>query len=119
LNGQGYFFAFSTPEKATGGPGGGKAPSGIGKLSTAEVLRLRATRAVSPDPSVRRSAQDDDFVAGLEYNWTIIGPAFVNIYAEDLGREGDTEYAETTKRSKKSQPLRMTILWEFEEKHPK
>jgi hypothetical protein len=33
----------------------------MGKLSSAEVLRLRATSAVSPDPSVRRSAQDDDF----------------------------------------------------------
>ena len=33
-----------------------------GKLSDAEVLRLRATSAVSPDKSVRRSAQDDDFV---------------------------------------------------------
>ena len=37
----------------------------MGKLSTAEVLRLRATSAVSPDPSVRRSAQDDDFVGRL------------------------------------------------------
>jgi hypothetical protein len=42
--------------------GGRKAQSSTGKLSTAEVLRLRAPSAVSPDPSVRRSAQDDDFV---------------------------------------------------------
>src|ERR1700733_1657429 len=34
----------------------------MGKISTAEVLRLRATSAVSCDKSVRRSAQDDDFV---------------------------------------------------------
>jgi hypothetical protein len=34
----------------------------MGKISTAGVLRLRATSAVSPDKSVRRSAQDDDFV---------------------------------------------------------
>jgi hypothetical protein len=34
----------------------------MGKISTAEVLRLRATSAVSRDQSVRRSAQDDDFV---------------------------------------------------------
>jgi hypothetical protein len=32
----------------------------MGKISTAEVLRLRATSAVSPDQSVRRCAQDDD-----------------------------------------------------------
>jgi hypothetical protein len=40
----------------------------MGKLSPAEVLRLRATSAVSLDQSVRRSAQDDGFVGGLEYN---------------------------------------------------
>jgi hypothetical protein len=44
------------------GFGGRKAPSSMGKLSTAEVLRLRATSAVSRDQPVRRSAQDDDFV---------------------------------------------------------
>jgi hypothetical protein len=36
----------------------------LGKTSTAEVLRLRATFAVSRDQSVRRSAQDDDSVGG-------------------------------------------------------
>ena len=40
-----------------------------GSIKPAEVLRLRATSAVSPDPSVRCSAQDDGFVGGLEYNW--------------------------------------------------
>jgi hypothetical protein len=44
------------------GFGGRKGPSGMGKISTAGVLRLRATRAVTHDKSVRRSAQDDDFV---------------------------------------------------------
>src|ERR1700690_508305 len=44
------------------GLSGRKAPSSMGKISTAEVLRLRATSAVSRDKSVRRSAQDDDFV---------------------------------------------------------
>ena len=34
----------------------------MGKISTAGVLRLRATSAVTDDKSVRRSAQDDDFV---------------------------------------------------------
>ena len=47
--------------KMLAGPGGQKAPSNMGKLSTPEVLRLRATSAVSPDKSVRRSAQDDVF----------------------------------------------------------
>jgi hypothetical protein len=42
----------------------------MGKLSSAEVLRLRATSAVSPDGSVRRSAQDDDLSGGLN----TIGP---------------------------------------------
>src|SRR5271154_1060785 len=51
------------------GVGGRKAPSSMGKISTAEVLRLRATGAVSRDKSVRRSAQDDGFVGGLQYNW--------------------------------------------------
>ena len=39
-----------------------------GNTSTAEVLRLRATSAVSRDQSVRRSAQDDDFVGVLTKN---------------------------------------------------
>ena len=38
----------------------------MGKTSTAEVLRLRATSAVSRDKYVRRCAQDDGFVAGVE-----------------------------------------------------
>jgi hypothetical protein len=42
--------------------GGRKAPNSMRKISTAEVLRLRATIAVSRDQSLRRSAQDDDFV---------------------------------------------------------
>jgi hypothetical protein len=75
------------------GFGGRKGPSSMGKISNAEVLRLRATSAVSRDKSVRRSAQDDGFVGGLE-----IPPV---------------GYAENTKRSKKSQALRMTILREF------
>jgi hypothetical protein len=40
----------------------------MGKTSTAEVLRLRATNAVSRDKSVRRFAQDDDFVEVLKKN---------------------------------------------------
>jgi hypothetical protein len=41
---------------------GRKGLSTMGKVSTAGVLRLRATSAVSRDTAVRRSAQDDDFV---------------------------------------------------------
>ena len=66
----------------------------MGKLSTAGVLRLRATSAVSRDESVRRSAQDDGFVGGLK-----------GLEIQLVG------YAENTKRSKKSEPLRMTFLW--------
>ena len=50
------------------GFGGRKAPSSMGKISTAEVLRLRAASAVSRDQSVRRSAQDDDSVGVLTKN---------------------------------------------------
>jgi hypothetical protein len=50
------------------GFGGRKAPSSMGKISTAGVLRLRATGAVSRDKSVRRCAQDDDFVGVLKKN---------------------------------------------------
>ncbi len=44
------------------GFGGRKTPGSVGKISTAEVLRLRAPSAVSRDQSVRRCAQDDDSV---------------------------------------------------------
>src|SRR5277367_5720933 len=37
----------------------------MGKISSAEVLRLRATSAVSRSQSVRRSTQDDDSVGEL------------------------------------------------------
>jgi len=39
-----------------------KAPSNRGKMSIAEVLRLRASSAASCDKAVWRSAQDDGFV---------------------------------------------------------
>jgi hypothetical protein len=56
------------------GFGGRKAPSSMGEMSTSgfprllsgQALRLRATSAVSRDKSVRRSAQDDDFVWELD-----------------------------------------------------
>jgi hypothetical protein len=50
------------------GLGGRKAPSSMGKISSAEVLRLRAASGVSRDQSVRRSAQDDDFMGVLTKN---------------------------------------------------
>src|ERR1700733_15150736 len=40
----------------------------MGQTSTAGVLRLRATSAVSRDQSVRRCAQDDDSVGVLTKN---------------------------------------------------
>src|SRR5450631_3115813 len=40
----------------------------MAKLSTAEVLRLRATSAVSRDRSVKRFAQDDGFAGILMKN---------------------------------------------------
>jgi hypothetical protein len=50
------------------GFGGRKALSSMGKISTAEVLRLRATSSVPHDQSVRRFAQDDDSTEGLTKN---------------------------------------------------
>jgi len=46
-----------------------KLPAAWAQISILGVLRLRATSAVSRDRSVRRSAQDDDFVGGLKYSW--------------------------------------------------
>jgi hypothetical protein len=46
--------------------GGRKTPDGIDKISIPGVLRLRAPNAVSRDKSVRRFAQDDDFVGVLK-----------------------------------------------------
>jgi len=50
------------------GFGGRKAPSSMGKISIAGVLRLRAPSAVSHDKAVRRFAQDDDLVGVLKKN---------------------------------------------------
>ena len=48
------------------GVGGRKAPNSTSKISTADVLRLRATSAASHDQSVRRCAQDDESVGEPE-----------------------------------------------------
>jgi hypothetical protein len=45
-----------------------KLQSSISEIGTAEVLRLRATSSVSGEESVRRSAQDDEFVGRLRKN---------------------------------------------------
>ena len=58
--------------------------------SIAGVLRLRAISRPLCDRSARRFAQDDGFVGGKKH---------------------PVSYAENTKRSKKSQALRMTALW--------
>jgi hypothetical protein len=63
----------------------------MGRISTLEVLRLRAIKPSVCDRSAKRFAQDDGFVGGLEIQ--LVG------------------YAENTKRPKKSQALRMTALW--------
>jgi hypothetical protein len=64
-------FLLSAPGKNRGGPpgagfGGGKGTNGMGRTSSPGVLRLRAPSAVSCDESVRRFAQDDDFVGVLK-----------------------------------------------------
>src|ERR1700742_1143698 len=59
-------------------------------ISIAGVLRLRAVSPVLSDRSARRFAQDDDSVVGIK----------------NIGSS-----AKNTKRSKKSQALRMTNLW--------
>jgi hypothetical protein len=51
------------------GFGGRKAPNSMGKISTLEVLRLRATKLSVCDKSAKRFAQDDGFVGGLEIHW--------------------------------------------------
>jgi hypothetical protein len=48
--------------------GGRKAPNSMDMISTAGVLRLRATKRCSREKFVRRSAQDDDFVEVLKKN---------------------------------------------------
>jgi hypothetical protein len=78
------------------GFGGRKAPSSLGEIGTAEVLRLRAIKPSVCDRSAKRFAQDDGFVGGLK-----------GLEIQLVG------YAENTKRSKKSRALRMTFLWEF------
>ena len=71
---------------------GRKAPKSLLPTSIAGVLRLRAIKPSVRDISAKRFAQDDGFVGGLEIQ--LVG------------------YAENTKRSKKSQALRMTIVSE-------
>jgi hypothetical protein len=50
------------------GFGGRKGLSSMGKICSAGVLRLRATSAVSRDKSVKRCAQDDNFVGIMTKN---------------------------------------------------
>jgi hypothetical protein len=61
------------------------------KVSAAEVLRLRAPSAVSRDKSVKRSAQDDDFV-GI---WTknilnelALGRRAMGTLSKDISKRG-------------------------------
>jgi hypothetical protein len=63
---------FSAPGKDRGGAAGAgsvvETLNSMGRIGTAEVLRLRATSALARDKSVGRSAQDDDSVAVLTKN---------------------------------------------------
>ena len=63
------FFALGPGENRGGPPGAGfgvgKGTNGMGRTSSPGFLRLRAPSAVSCDESVRRFAQDDDFVGVL------------------------------------------------------
>src|SRR5579863_6497100 len=98
----------------------------------------------SPDCR-RRFAQDDGFVGVLKKNnpnkMALMGlrPGFRRPYGAELkdgcspecrrrfaqddglvgGEKHPVSYAENKKRSKKSQALRMTLLWKFEERHSK
>jgi hypothetical protein len=91
------------------GFGGRKARSSMGKISNAEVLRLRATSAVSRDQSVTRSAQDDDSVGEPEEKQQV-----PPIRLAPVGMTNSFKKSMTSReKSIKSQPLRMTILWEF------
>jgi hypothetical protein len=53
----------------------------MGKISSAGVLRLRATSVVSRDRDVRRFAQDDGFCGELEIEQTSL---FSNFCIEKL-----------------------------------
>jgi hypothetical protein len=56
---------FDFPERASTVE---KLRAALGKVSTAEVLRLHAPSALSRDKSVGRSAQNDDFAGALTKN---------------------------------------------------
>jgi hypothetical protein len=58
-----------------------KVRAGMGTISTAGVLRLRAISVVTHDKSVRRSAQDDDFV-GVSMKNTLNKLALMGLRAE-------------------------------------
>jgi len=73
------------------GFGGRKGTSSMGKISTVGILRLRATSAVARGKSVRRSAQDDDFVGVLTKNiqnkLALMGrgPGYPHLFAKPAG----------------------------------
>ena len=79
-------------------------------MSTAEVLRLRATSSVSRDQSVRRFAQDDDSVGEPKEK-----PQVPPLRFAPVGMTNSFRSMTSREKSMKSQPLRMTILWEVDE----
>ena len=72
-------------------------------ISIAEALRLRAINAVTHDKSVRRSAQDDDFVV----SWSFKSVSNLGIYVYAItflpGERGQDASV--------SQDLRERVLW--------
>ena len=78
--------------KTLSGFGGRKAPSSRGKLSTAKVLRIRATSAVSRDKSVRRSAQDDVFVVGWRHKKS--ASSRILLFAKEVSAYGTESWPE-------------------------
>jgi len=65
----------------------------MGKKTPSGSFDSAPPSAVSRDKSVGRSAQDDEFVGGLQYSWL---------------------YMQEARNSKKSQALRMTFCGELE-----
>jgi hypothetical protein len=66
---QGDFFAFSTPAKTLAAPVSEKLRAAWVSEAPPGSFDSAPESAVSGDKSVRRSAQDDGFAGGLEYNW--------------------------------------------------
>jgi hypothetical protein len=116
---------------ATAGPLVEKLRAAWVKIATAGVLRLRATRAVSRDQSVRRCAQDDNSVGELTERRPLCGsrgalqiPRLAEFRVGELhavfsyGKPHTWMCIEAAWQEIRLR-FRMTILWEFDQKHPR